>query len=258
MHTRPLQPFGVEIAGLQVASVTAASARDLIELIARHRVAVFREQAVDDAAFVRFLRSLGDLTFTQGETPVDGAPDLNLVSNVGRSAPPRSVFHTDTSYVARPPAFTALRAVRLPREGGGTVFSDQVRAAQRLSRRVRASLLSRTVRHGLNTVAEDSGNVARHPLLRRHPVTGEVALFLSTPERCTALSGVDAATSARAIAALYRHSIRSAGLYRHAWRAGDIVVWDDRLTMHRADHDNVAGDRVLHRGLVAGEVPISA
>ena len=257
MRTRAFHPFGVEIDGTQISSASPARARELIELVARHRVAVFRRQDAGDIAFVRFLRTLGDLTFTEGETPVDGAPDLNVVSNVGRTVPPRSVFHTDTSYVARPPAFTALRAVRVPREGGSTVFSDQVRAAERVPRRFRDALSGRTVRHGL-TGAESVGNSARHPLFRRHPVTNEVALFISTPERCTALSGVDDATSARAIAALYRHSIRPSGLYRHAWRVGDVVLWDDRLTMHRADHDGAVGDRVLHRGMILGEVPISA
>jgi taurine dioxygenase len=202
------------------------------------------------------LRALGELTFTAGETPVAGAPDLNLISNVGRSTPPRSVFHTDTSYVARPPAFTALRAVRLPRAGGTTLFSDQVRAAATLPARIRAALSGRTVRHGLAATGAEGSQ--RHPLFRRHPVTSEVALFLSTPERCTELSGVDRATSERAIDALYRHSIRPTRLYRHTWRAGDIVIWDDRLTMHRADHTDVDGDRVLHRGLVLGEVPIPA
>ena len=257
MRTRALEPFGVEISRLQVASAASASIQELRAVLAHHRVGVFRDQEADDAAFVSFLRRLGNLTFTEGETPVAGAPDLNVVSNVGRSSPPRSVFHTDTSYVARPPAFTALRAVRLPRMGGSTLFSDQVRAADRLPPRFRKALAGRTVRHGPTGVRDD-GNSARHPLFRRHPITNEVALFLSTPERCSDLSGVDDETSARAIAALYRHSIRPAGLYRHAWRDGDIVVWDDRLTMHRADHDAVAGDRVLHRGLVAGEVPIPA
>ena len=253
MRSRALAPFGVEISGFQIASATPAAIDGVIELVARHRVAVFRDQHADDARFVAFLRLLGELTFTDGETPVAGAPDLNVVSNVGRTTPPRSVFHTDTSYVERPPAFTALRAVRLPRAGGSTLFSDQVRAADRLPRRVRDALRGRTVRHGLS-----NGDATRHPLFRRHPVTGEVALFLTTPERCSGLSGVDETTSARAIAALYRHSIRPPGLYEHPWRDGDIVVWDDRLTMHRADHAAVAGDRVLHRGMVLGEIPISA
>jgi taurine dioxygenase len=255
MRTQALAPFGVAITGFAIATASARDAEPLLELIARGRVAVFRDQEIDDAAFLRFLRLFGALTFTDGETPVDGAPSLNVVSNVGRTTPPRSVFHTDTSYVARPPALTALHPVLLPRAGGSTVFSDQVRAAATLSDRVRRALDGRTVLHGATGVA---GGATRHPLFRRHPRTGEIALYLSTPERCTAMSGVDDATSARAIAALYRHSIRETQLYRHEWRAGDVLVWDDRLTMHRADHTDVVGDRVLHRGMVGGEIPVPA
>lgn len=63
------------------------------------------------------------MTFTEGETPVAGFPDLNVISNVGRT-PPRSVFHVDTSYVRRPPAYTALRAVQIPAQGGETLFTS--------------------------------------------------------------------------------------------------------------------------------------
>jgi taurine dioxygenase len=255
MHVAALAPFGVEITGFRIASAGGSDAERLRDVIARGRVAVFRDQDAGDEAFVQFLRLLGELTFTDGETPVDGTPALNVVSNVGRPTPPRSVFHTDTSYVPRPPAFTALRPVRLPRAGGSTLFSDQVRAAETLPARVRRTLDGRTVLHQATGVA---GGATRHPLFRRHPRTGEVALYLSTPERCRALSGVDDGTSARAIAALYRHSIRAANVFAHAWRAGDVLVWDDRLTMHRADHADVAGDRVLHRGMVLGEIPIPA
>jgi taurine dioxygenase len=97
----------------------------------------------------------------------------------------------------------------------------------------------------------------RHPLFRRHPITGDVSLYLSTPERCTDLSGMDVPTSRRVVAALYRHSIRPSKLYRHDWQAEDILVWDNRVTMHRADHGQVVGDRVLHRGMVQGEAPLA-
>ena len=257
MRTDALTPFGMQVFGIDVTRVSATQAHALRKLIAHARVAVFRDQVIDDAGLVDFLNALGHITFTAGETPVVGEPRLNAVSNVGRTAPPRSVFHTDTSYVACPPAFTALRAVTLPTEGGATVFSDQVAAAQRLPPRFRSPLAACTVRHratGLDGQSEQT----THPLFRRHPLTGEVALYLSTPERCVQLSGFDEAKSARIIAALYRHSIRPAGLYRHAWQRGDVVIWDNRLTMHRADHAGVVGDRVMHRGMVAGEAPIAA
>lgn len=257
MIARPLRPFGVEIDGFAIEEATELSASDVVDIVSRHRVAVFRRQTASDGDLVRFLSLLGELTFTDGETPVVGAPDLNVVTNVGRTAPPRSVFHTDTSYVARPPAFTAMRAVEVPRAGGATLFSDQVKAAATLPAEIRANLEGRTVRHGLAGLAGDA-HAVRHPLFRRHPLTGEIALFLSTPERCTELSGFDPESSAREIARLYAHSTQPDGLYRHAWQDGDVVLWDDRTTMHKADHDGVDGDRILHRGLVLGEVPIPA
>jgi len=255
MIVRALQPFGAEITGVALDAVAPADVPALQRLIAVNRVVVFPAQAITDAALVQFLALFGPLTFTAGETPVAAEPQLNLVSNVGRTTPPRSVFHTDTSYVRRPPALTALRAVRVPAAGGCTLFSDQVAAAARLPGPVRAALGGRTVLHSLGS---DPADGARHPLFRQHPLTAESALYLSTPARLSAISGVDERTSARLVAALYWHSIRRSLLYRHAWRPGDVVVWDNRVTMHKADHHGVAGDRILHRGLVLGEVPIAA
>ena len=96
------------------------------------------------------------------------------------------------------------------------------------------------------------------PLFRRHDLTGETALFLSTPKRCTDLSGVDARTSPRILAALYRHSTRASRLRLYAWKAGDVLTWDNRVTLHKADHGDVSEDRVLHRGMVRGEIPLMA
>lgn len=69
------------------------------------------------------------------------------------------------------------------------------------------------------------------------------------------IQGLNLAESQRAIRLLYKHSIRPRRLYRHYWQKGDIVIWDNRCTMHRADHSNVIGDRVFHRGLVASRDP---
>ena len=257
MNITPLHPFGAEVTGLDLADVSASQLDQLAHLVATARVVVFPQQVIDDAAFVRFLSGFGPLTFTQGETPVDQAPDLNVVSNVGRLTPPRSVFHTDTSYVARPPALSALRPVLLPSQGGLTLFSDQVAAAAGLPQRFLDALAGRSVLHQ-TTGPNGQTQGTRQPLLRRHPLTGDVALYLSTPQRCTDISGMDASASQRVIAALYRRSIRPARLYRHAWQPGDILMWDNRVTMHRADHGGVVGDRVLHRGMVLGEQPVAA
>jgi taurine dioxygenase len=256
MIVTALAPFGAQVTGLDLGGMGAPQVELLARLVARARVVVFRHQAIDDMALSCFLRGFGPLMFTRGETPVDAAPDLNVVSNVGRLTPPRSVFHTDTSYVAQPPSLTALRPVVLPARGGPTLFSDQVRAASCLPQRFNQALKGRSMCH---QTTDTDGQVqgTRHPLFRRHPITGDVSLYLSTPERCTGLSGMDVPTSRRVVAALYRHSIRPSKLYRHDWQAEDILVWDNRVTMHRADHGQVVGDRVLHRGMVQGEAPLA-
>jgi taurine dioxygenase len=252
MNYRLLSPFGLEVSQIKVVDLDDQAIDQLKQLLAYHGVVVLRRQFVDDDDFVGFLKRLGPVTFTVGETPVSHQPLLNVVSNVGRTRSPRSVFHTDTSYILQPPAFTALRAVTIPAVGGETLFSDQYRAYETLPQLVKTRLAEATVLHKVSgltlTVGEESQSW--HPLFRRHPISDRLALFLSTPERCQAIAGVEAAEAGRILRLLYRHSIRHHRLYRHQWQPDDIVIWDNRCTMHRADHAKVVGDRVLHRGLV--------
>ncbi|WP_310487552.1 TauD/TfdA family dioxygenase [Chamaesiphon sp. VAR_69_metabat_338] len=254
---RALSPFGIEAIGININEINDKDLVSLKHTIASNGFLIFRKQAVSDADFVAFLSRLGPMTFTAGEIPVSDRPELNVVSNIGRTdRPPRSVFHTDTSYVARPPAFTALRAVTIPASGGATLFSDQYRAYETLPATVKAQLADARVLHVMSGLTLDDRQETQswHPLLLPHPLSGRLALFLSTPERCQAISGiaVDARCdrARRIVRLLYQHSIRHYRLYRHRWQPGDIAVWDNRCTMHRADHSQVIGDRVLHRGLV--------
>jgi taurine dioxygenase len=255
INFRALSPFGAEANEI---SITEIDDKDLVSLkhvIASNGLLVLRKQSVSDADFVAFLTRLGPMTFTAGETPVSHQPDLNVVSNIGRDRPPRSVFHTDTSYVARPPAFTALRAVTIPASGGATLFSDQYRAYETLPSTVKEQLADARVLHVMSGLALDENQEKQtwHPLFLRHPLSDRLALFLSTPERCQAISGMAVEKAQRIVRLLYQHSIRHYRLYRHRWQLGDIAIWDNRCTMHRADHSEVIGERVLHRGLVLDE-----
>ncbi len=253
MHKKVLSVVGVAVAGLPLADVDAEMAVRLRRLLADHGVLIMPGQQVDDDGFIAFLRRFGELMFTAGETPVPGFPDLNVISNVGRSVPPRSVFHVDTSYVRRPPAYTALRAVTIPAQGGETLFTNQYRAYETLPGPVRATLAGRTIRHvvtGLNLGRDDEAE-AEHPVFRRHPISGRTSLYLSTPERCVSISGMTEAQSREKISYLYAHSTAEANTYRHVWSPGDVVMWDNGCVLHRADHAGVSGDRVMHRGMVS-------
>jgi taurine dioxygenase len=249
---RLLEPVGLVIAGLPLAEVSAGDVTELRWLLAEYGVLVLPGQELDDAGFTAFLRKFGELAFTEGETPVAGHPDLNVVSNVGRATPPRSVFHTDTSYVRHPPAYTALRAVRIPARGGETLFTNQYRAYDTLPPQVRERLSGRVIQHVRPDLDPAAESAAEHPVFRRHPISRRTALYLSTPERCVAIGGLPGEQGRPLIEFLYAHSTAPGNTYRHAWSPGDVVMWDNGCVLHRADHAGVSGDRVMHRGMVAG------
>lgn len=240
--------LGIEIA---VLDLTSTDTEELRALLAEHGVLILREQPLDDAGFLAFLRRFGDMMFTEGETPVPGFPDLNVISNVGRTTPPKSTFHVDTTYVPNPPAYTALRAVEVPEAGGSTLFSDQYEAYDTLPADLKANLAGRIVTHRVTGVASDTDSSAEHPLFAVHPVSGRTALALSAPARCVAISGMSSEEAHETVRVLFEHSTRETNLLRHAWAPGDVVMWDNRCVMHRADHSGVVGNRVMHRGMVA-------
>jgi taurine dioxygenase len=246
------EPIGAEVIDLAVSGLGGETVAELRDLLAYHGVLVLRGQTADDQRFVEFLQSFGEPIFTKGETPVPGHADLNLVTNEGRRTPPRSSFHVDTSYIQRPPTYTALRAVKIPEQGGETLFTNQYRAYATLPDDVRDALAGRTITHAVPGVELDEADerAADHPVFARHPITGRTALYMSTPSRCVAISGMTDAQAEEMIAFLFAHSTREDNLYRHAWSPGDVVIWDNRCVLHRADHSRVVGDRVMHRGMV--------
>lgn len=261
MQLNPTAPLGAEVADLSVADVDAELAEELRDALAEHGVLVLRDQDVDDAEFLAFLRLLGEPTFTAGETPLEGFPDLNVISNVGRATPPRSTFHVDTSYVAHPPAYTALRTVQVPESGGQTLFTNQYRAYDTLDGDLRDLLAGRTIRHVVTGVdlPEGAESAAEHPIFRRHPLSGRTALYMSTPARCAAVSGLSEEESADVVRRLFEHSTAAGNVLRHSWAGGDVVMWDNGVVLHKADHSGVRGERVMHRGMAtgyAGRVPV--
>jgi taurine dioxygenase len=252
MEYQVLDPIGVRVTDLSLDGVGTADVAALEKLLAECGVLVIPDQKIDDSVFLAFLKQFGELMFTAGELPLAGYPDLNVISNVGRATPPKSTFHVDTTYVSHPPRFTALRAVNVPDEGGHTQFSNQYAAHDTLTEAVRDDLAGRLMTHVVTGIdpGEDAQTSAAHPLLLTHPLSGRTALYLSAAARCEAITGKTPEEVAEIVADLIAHSTRSDNVFRHAWSAGDVVMWDNRVVMHRADHSGVVGDRVMHRGMV--------
>jgi taurine dioxygenase len=258
MDVETLDPVGARVTGARLPEIGPDEVETLRRLLADHGVLVLPGQDdVGDEDFVAFLRRFGPMAFTKGESSAPGFPDLNVVSNVGRTTPPRSTWHVDTSYVREPPAYTALRGVQIPAQGGETLFSNQHRAAETLDPDLRDALEDRSIKHVVTGVQLDDGDEAEawHPILRPHPLTGRVGLYLTTPARCAAVTGMTDEEAGRTVERLFEHSTHPDNVLAHSWSPGDVVMWDNACVLHRADHSAVTGDRVMHRGMVAAHRP---
>ena len=200
MRITILDPIGAEVTDFAVAGLSARRSRSCAICSPTTACSCCAGRRLTINGSSSSCSSFGELAFTEGETPVPGHPDLNVVTNAGRTTPPRNTFHVDTSYVRRPPTYTALRAVKFPLHGGETLFTNQYRAyatlpADVLERAARAAP-SRTTVTGVQLDDGDERS-AEHPVFARHPITGRTALYISTPSRCTAISGLDRRGSAR-------------------------------------------------------------
>ena len=222
-------------------------------LVATHGAVQIKPPPVGPAELVKFLSKLGPLMFTLGEVPVPEHPDLNIVTNINRTTKPKSVFHSDTTYVSHPPSFSSLIAMEVPESGGATLFTDQYAALDKLDNELHKLLIGAKVLHGSTDVPK--AEAVWHPLIRKNPQSRRNALFLTSISRCKRLQLSDGTDRTDLLSFLYNHSVTCSPLRKHIWAAGDVIIWDNRCTLHAADHSKVVGTRTLFRGMVCGEKP---
>ena len=177
-------------------------------------------------------------------------------------------WHTDDSFMRAPASLTMLYGVVVPSTGGDTQFANMYAAYEDLPEETRRRIDPLQVVHKYHSRRQITDVSTRppeemaampeatHPLVRTHPETGRKALYLN-PNRMDHVVGLDAAQSDRLFDALIAHATQAKYQYRHAWRKGDVVIWDNRCTMHKANADYPEGERrLMHRVIVAGTEPV--
>ena len=206
------------------------------------------------------------------EHHVPGHPDVSYVSNDefvnGRRIIPGETFHTDHSNHPRPPKATTLFAVELPSRGGDTQYVNVHDAYDDLPAATKQKIdglkavhvyLSKYSPRPLGGLSEESRRnlppPGVHPLVRTHPENGRKALFLN-PVRMESIIGMEDADALKLIDELMQHATQKKYEYRHQWRYGDWVMWDNRSVMHQANPDyDMSQRRFLYRLMLKGEVP---
>jgi taurine dioxygenase len=177
-------------------------------------------------------------------------------------------WHSDDSYRAMPCSLTMLYGIEVPETGGDTQFANMYAAYEDLPPEMKEEIATLRVEHRyessrrgtriLTLAADEAALVPEvtHPLVRVHPQTGHKALYLN-PNRMERVVGLGRAESDRLLDALVAHAVCERYQYRHKWRRGDVLIWDNRCTMHKANGDYALGARrFMHRIMIEGTVPV--
>ncbi len=266
---------GAEVRGLDLArDIDAGTRAELNRAFVNHHVLVIRDQELTPPGFKKAAQVFGELQpHDKKETHVPGHPDVYYVSNDhivnGKRIIPGETFHTDHSNHPAPPKATTLFAVSLPSHGGDTQYVNMHDAYDDLPEATKQRIdglravhvyLSKYSPRSLGTLSEDSRKALPppgvHPLVCTHPENGRKALYLN-PVRMEAIQGMEDAAALALIEELMAHATQPKYEYRHQWRSGDMVIWDNRSVMHQANLDYDMNERrYLYRLMLKGAVPV--
>ncbi|MFE2120302.1 TauD/TfdA dioxygenase family protein [Rhodococcus aetherivorans] len=253
--------IGASVEGIRLDEPLDATVFDeLHEAFLTHCTLVFPDQHIKPSAQVEFARWWGDPVVTAMLNPLDGNPEVVQIANVKKETTATEAWHYDAAFTEVPPKISILSAVTVP-VGGDTMWSNQYHAYERLSPDMRRVLDTLRIRfHGTRLgrmleVAKADIPSAVHPLVRTHPETGRKALYVGHREN-VCIEGWTREEGEALLEYLYRNSVSPDNVYRHSWREGDVVMWDNRCTMHYAVHGYGDQERVLNRVTLHGEKPI--
>ncbi|MBO6782759.1 MAG: TauD/TfdA family dioxygenase [Alphaproteobacteria bacterium] len=272
--------IGAEISGIDLSEPLGEEAFDRIHAAwLEHLVLIFRDQRLSDADLKAFSRRFGELDQVPGWEPFApaGHPEILVVSNVTEDGTPIGVlgdgeaaWHTDMAYIELPPAASLLYALEIPDSGGETSFMNMYAALDSLPDELREAVRGKQLNHDASH--DSGGNLrpnhrpfadvtsapgVRHPLVRTHPQTGRPALFLGRRLHAWVV-GERLSDSESLLDRLWEHCEQGDFVYRHRWRPGDLLMWDNRVTMHRRDPFDGGQRRVMHRTQLRGREPVVA
>ena len=268
--------LGAEIGGVDLSQpLSAQTFGEIRKTWLEHLVIRFRGQQLSDPQVLAFSSNFGELD-PPGPNPLGRPfladhPEMNVISNIKQDGVPigglgdgEAIWHADMTYIERPPIAAILYAIEIPPRSGDTASGDtywanMYAACETLPAELRRRIEGReavhdatynsagVMRKGCKEVTDPrSAPGARHPLVRKHPESGRNCLFLGR-RRNSYVVGLDLAESEALLDELWAHATQPQFTFRQQWRVGDVMVWDNRCTLHRRDAFDPRARRLLHR-----------
>jgi len=274
--------IGAEIRGVDLRHLDADTVAAIRRVWLERKVVFFPGQHLDADEHIAFARLFGEPTEGHPVIPgmkenpeifeIDYTAARQFYTKPGQAPPPQTGidWHTDVTYMERPPMGSILRAVTIPPSGGDTMFSDQQASYESLSPTLQAFLSSLTAMHEspefrrlLNNFGKgrwdgekiESLDPVEHPVIRTHPETGAKTVFVN-PGFTTHIVGLERDESAALLSFLYAHSVKPQHTVRYHWHEGTVGFWDNRSTQHAVVGDFGDAHRVIQRVTLRGDTPV--
>ena len=270
--------FGAEVTGADLSKpLPPATLAEVKAAWAAHAVLSFPDQPLTLDELEAFTLQIGPFGDDPYVAPMAGHPNVLEVRREPdeKLTPFGGAWHSDWSFQPAPPAATILRSETIPPVGGDTLYCDASRAYAALDQATKDKLAplkavhSATRAYGPNSaysreldqrsmpiiVSPEADKMHAHPLVRTHPVTSRKALFVS-PVYTIGIEGLTPDEADPILGGLFKHLTQDQFIYRHHWREGMVVIWDNRCTMHNALGGYDGHRRVMHRTTVAGDTPV--
>jgi taurine dioxygenase len=267
--------IGAEIIGIDLTTdLDNDIIREIRQTLVDYKVIFFRQQQIDSQQQVAFARRFGELTTAHPTVPsLPGHPEI-LDLDYGRNVNRANQWHTDVTFVDRPPLGSILRAVEIPPYGGDTLWANSVSAYQDLPSHLRVLADQLWAVHSnaydyatgavdlseeykaFRQVFESTVYETLHPVVRIHPESGERGLFIGGFVR--RIQGLSQTESDDLLRLLQSYITRPENTVRWRWQAGDVAFWDNRATQHYAIDDFGSQPRRVQRVTLVGDLPKSA
>mgnify|MGYP001251450853 CR=1 FL=1 len=270
---RPLSPaLGAEIVGVDLRdAIGDALAKAMLDAWHQHLVILLRGQQLTEDDQVRFAERFGPPAKIHTKQFVRSHPAVMLISNVRENGQPIGAlpdgemqFHTDQCHQEIPAKASMLYAIEVPSVGGNTLFANAYLAYEMLPADIKRRVDGRKA---LNAYDYDTAATIRkadvpagapcyaHPVVRTHPATGRKALYVNRL-MTRRIEGLDPQESEELLTLLFDHQEQPQFIYEHVWRPGDILMWDNRCTLHARTDFSAGERRLMRRVTILGEKPV--
>jgi taurine dioxygenase len=279
-------PLGAEVFGFDGTAVADDATMVMIRAaFALHGVLCFRDQNLNESQLMEFTRRFGEIeSYVLSDYAMKDHPEILIVSNIREDGAPigltdaGTTWHTDMSYIPAPPAATILHAKEVPVNSDGvilgdTLFASTAAAYEALPEELKVKLAGRRTTHSyeakharralegksnrkpISQEQRDALPPVDHPVIRIHPASNRKCIFVVAGE-CEGITGIADGEAMDILEMLAAHCVKGEFRFRHKWRPGDVLIWDNCLVQHLALHDYALPQRrLMWRTTVKGSVP---